>query len=131
MTSGTKSSKSYSNVSVGEILRNLSPSERESFLKDLPRDQQLAILYDWERTWARPEQLTPPDEWHTWLIRAGRGFGKTGVGAETVRSAFRGMFLRFFPYACQSPRTLRAGHDAPPHRFRRYAPGAIAAGWKG
>lgn len=40
-------------------------------------------------TWAlvaRPEQLSPPgDAWNTWLILAGRGFGKTRAGAEWVK----------------------------------------------
>lgn len=34
---------------------------------------------------ARPEQLPPPGPWRTWLILAGRGFGKTRTGAETIR----------------------------------------------
>lgn len=31
---------------------------------------------------ARPDQLTPPGDWLIWLIQAGRGWGKTRVGAE-------------------------------------------------
>lgn len=31
---------------------------------------------------ARPNQITPPGDWSTWLVMAGRGFGKTRVGAE-------------------------------------------------
>lgn len=42
------------------------------------------LLTDWE-LWARPEQLLPMGNWRTWLILAGRGFGKTRTGAETVR----------------------------------------------
>ena len=34
---------------------------------------------------ARPEQLPPHTDWRTWLILAGRGFGKTRAGAEWVR----------------------------------------------
>ncbi|MGO9206359.1 MAG: DNA-packaging protein, partial [Candidatus Limnocylindrales bacterium] len=33
---------------------------------------------------ARPEQLPPPGDWRTWLILAGRGWGKTRTGAETI-----------------------------------------------
>lgn len=33
---------------------------------------------------ARPEQLPPPGDWRTWLVLAGRGWGKTRTGAETV-----------------------------------------------
>jgi phage terminase large subunit-like protein len=42
--------------------------------------------FDWAST-ARPEQLPPTDpDWLTWLILAGRGFGKTRTGAETIRA---------------------------------------------
>lgn len=34
---------------------------------------------------ARPNQLPPPGNWRFWLILAGRGFGKTRTGAETIR----------------------------------------------
>lgn len=43
------------------------------------------MLHDWP-FWARPNQLTPPGNWVNWLVLAGRGFGKTRVGAEQVRS---------------------------------------------
>lgn len=33
---------------------------------------------------ARPKQLTPNGNWGTWLVRSGRGFGKTRLGAEDV-----------------------------------------------
>ena len=39
---------------------------------------------DWRRL-ARASQLPPPGKWTIWLICAGRGFGKTRAGAETVR----------------------------------------------
>jgi len=41
------------------------------------------IKKTWEET-ARPEQREPQQPWDTWLILAGRGFGKTRTGAETV-----------------------------------------------
>lgn len=34
---------------------------------------------------ARPEQLPPAGDWSTWLILAGRGWGKTRTGAEWFR----------------------------------------------
>ena len=43
------------------------------------------LLYDWQ-SWARPNQLPPAHRpWANWLIKAGRGFGKTRCGAETLR----------------------------------------------
>lgn len=44
-----------------------------------------ARSYDWAST-ARPEQLPPPGDWRTWLVMAGRGFGKTRTGVEWVRA---------------------------------------------
>lgn len=41
--------------------------------------------YNWNAM-ARPEQLLPEGDWQTWLILAGRGFGKTRTGAEAIRS---------------------------------------------
>ena len=46
------------------------------------RDRQ--IKYDWHHQ-ARLSQCEPVGNWHTWLILAGRGFGKTRIGAETIR----------------------------------------------
>lgn len=37
----------------------------------------------WEKI-ARDNQRPPSSDWHVWLIMAGRGFGKTRTGAETV-----------------------------------------------
>jgi phage terminase large subunit-like protein len=55
-------------------------------------DEELAFIqYDWS-FWARPSQrmpdpLTMPgvQPWAYWLIMAGRGFGKTRIGAEACR----------------------------------------------
>ena len=35
--------------------------------------------------WGRPEQRLPEGEWTYWLIKAGRGWGKTRAGSEAVR----------------------------------------------
>lgn len=49
------------------------------------KEEQLPYLWD---LWARPKQLPPPGDWFLWLLRSGRGFGKTRAGAEeTVRRA--------------------------------------------
>ncbi len=47
------------------------------------------LLHDW-RFWARPEQLPPAGDWFCWLVLAGRGFGKTRMGAEWVRGLVEG-----------------------------------------
>ncbi len=64
--------------------------ERISLLTDR---QALALRYDWDGWWARPSQRLPEGDWVTWLILAGRGFGKTRTGAETVRQ-----WIKDYPY---------------------------------
>lgn len=46
------------------------------------------LKYHWP-FWARPDQLAPEGTWTTWLILAGRGWGKTRCGAEWVISKAR------------------------------------------
>lgn len=43
-------------------------------------------ISDWYVHGARPSQRPPAGEWRTWLILAGRGWGKTRTGAEWLRS---------------------------------------------
>lgn len=65
-------------------------------LKDLSLRELTALIHDWGM-WARPNQLPPhhpsssnhpPDQpildWDYWVALAGRGFGKTRLGAEQV-----------------------------------------------
>lgn len=50
-----------------------------------PRSVALASRLHWRRDCARDSQLPPAgDEWLTWLILAGRGWGKTRTGAEEL-----------------------------------------------
>jgi phage terminase large subunit-like protein len=43
--------------------------------------QVLDAFYDWRHTWARAKQLPPEGDWTTWVLRAGRAWGKTVAGA--------------------------------------------------
>lgn len=45
-------------------------------------------MHDW-RFFARPNQIAPSGDWQTWLVLAGRGFGKTRTGAEWVREQIK------------------------------------------
>ena len=64
-------------------------ADREELARRL-QPHELAALgsYYWEG-WARDAQLAPGEAWRTWLICAGRGFGKTRAGAEWVRDVAR------------------------------------------
>ncbi|SHG79427.1 Large terminase phage packaging protein [Kaistia soli DSM 19436] len=65
-------------------LASLPEADRLAVIQGLSNEQAEAILVDW-RLWARPQQVAPPGDWQTWLVLAGRGFGKTRTGAEWVR----------------------------------------------
>lgn len=71
--------------SAAEILAALPEDEREEALAKLPPEVRAQLAYHWP-FWARPEQIEPEGDWTTWLILAGRGFGKTRTGSETIRS---------------------------------------------
>jgi phage terminase large subunit-like protein len=66
-------------------MSSMPADERKRLLAELPDEDAIVLLYDWG-FWARPKQLPPPGDWLIWLVQAGRGFGKTRVGAEWVRS---------------------------------------------
>ena len=70
-------------------IASLPGSERARLIQSLSEAEAQALRFDWP-SWARPEQLPPPGDWTVWLLLAGRGFGKTRVGAEWVRSGVSG-----------------------------------------
>lgn len=53
-------------------------------LSRLTREEAAELSFMWQ-FWARPEQLAPDGDWPVWLVKAGRGWGKTRVGSEWVR----------------------------------------------
>ncbi len=67
-----------------EYLMGLPEAERLKELRKLSDPERREFRSHW-RLWARTSQLAPPGDWRTWLVMAGRGFGKTRAGAEWVR----------------------------------------------
>ncbi len=67
------------------LLAALSPQDCHAELADLSTAERRALETRW-RHFAHPGQMPPPGHWSTWLIMAGRGFGKTRAGAEWVRA---------------------------------------------
>src|SRR5690242_6391416 len=65
-------------------LSSLDDEEKDEVLAALPEAEAAALALDW-RFWGRPTQISPAGDWRTWLLLAGRGFGKTRTGAEWVR----------------------------------------------
>lgn len=59
-------------------------SVRQEVANSLDQEERNEWRFHWEMQ-AREAQIAPLGEWRTWLILAGRGFGKTRSGAEWVR----------------------------------------------
>lgn len=71
---------------------NLDQAKQKKLLfllkKELEKRNQDKQYYDWDLQ-ARSNQRLPEGDWKTWLILAGRGFGKTRTGAESIRQWVR------------------------------------------
>ncbi|NSX90126.1 DNA-packaging protein [Agrobacterium tumefaciens] len=65
-------------------LASLPPLQRQAVLASLSEKECQDLIHDW-RFFARHNQVAPEGNWQTWLVLAGRGFGKTRTGAEWVR----------------------------------------------
>ena len=62
----------------------LPPEQQIAELAKLSNEAKAYLLHDWGH-WSRPNQRAPDGDWGTWLILAGRGFGKTEAGAQWIR----------------------------------------------
>jgi phage terminase large subunit-like protein len=71
-------------LSPAQLLASLPEAERQAKLDALPDAVKAQLRWHWP-FWARPNQLAPDGDWRTWLILAGRGFGKTEAGAQWIR----------------------------------------------
>jgi len=67
---------------------DMAPEKRFALFLEQEPAMRSAMLQQWS-TWAHPGQVPPPGDWRVWLIRAGRGFGKTRAGAEWVSALAR------------------------------------------
>src|SRR5215207_7993333 len=89
-----------------ESMLSLTAQERARAVQNLTEDQLKLILYDW-RTWARPKQLPPEGDWGTWIILAGRGFGKTRAGAGWVHERAMAYPGRWIALVAKTPADAR------------------------
>jgi phage terminase large subunit-like protein len=98
-----------------------SPAARAKLERELAARAE-ALRWDWP-FWARPEQLPPPgDGWTTWLVRAGRGFGKTRVGAEYVRACVRTEQVEHIALVAKTPADARTVMIEGPAGILRMSP---------
>lgn len=129
-------------LSAIERLATLPEAEFEAALAGLSCEEMATALYDWS-LWARPGeadsgQMEPPGDWTVWLLRSGRGAGKTRVGAEWVRSKAEagnyGRFALVAPTAADARDTMVEGDSgmlacSPPWFMPRYEPSKRRLTW--
>jgi phage terminase large subunit-like protein len=80
---GTRGTQSHTVQSHAVQLAQMGDDAIAAFKRDTSSFKRL--MGDW-RFWADPRQLPPAGDWHSWLMLAGRGFGKTRAGAQWVAS---------------------------------------------
>lgn len=56
---------------------------RRQYISTLTEREKVALRFNW-KYWRRRDQIPPAGRWYIWLILAGRGWGKTRVGAQFV-----------------------------------------------
>lgn len=69
-----------STLSMAERFAAMPPRQRAAEVARMSEEEVAGLEWDW-KFWARPKQLPPAGDWLVWLIRAGRGFGKTRTGS--------------------------------------------------
>jgi phage terminase large subunit-like protein len=73
---------------------------------ELEHDRALPAGNSWSAM-ARLEQLPPGGDWRTWLLLAGRGFGKTRAGAEAINAWARAGTARRIAVVAQTIADVR------------------------
>jgi len=105
----------------------------------LDDEEAAQLLYDWE-FWRRSDQAMPDlrQAWTVWMIRAGRGYGKTRTGAETIRqlthSSKTGRLAAVAPSAGAARDVLVEGESgllavSPPWDRPKYEPSKRRVTW--
>lgn len=119
------------------MLASLNESERSRILKGITDAELRKLEHDW-LFWARQNQKTPPGKWITWLVLAGRGFGKTRTGAEQIIQ-WEKQGYKHFAIMAKTPGEARdvmvLGESgllasAPPDNKPIYEPSKLLITWK-
>lgn len=72
---------------LARVVKRLGPKRAYEMMD---AEQRAALPYAWPIL-ARPKQLAPKGPWRYWLMKSGRGFGKTRSGVEWVRGKAKRM----------------------------------------
>lgn len=72
------------NYSIHHLISEYGAEHVYNSIQELPDYEAERLFYDWD-FWARDAQKMPAWAWRVWLLKGGRGVGKTRTGAETAR----------------------------------------------
>ena len=70
-------------LSYAQLVAAMPAVKRAKILNSLTDEQAYYLQHDWQIK-ARPAQRTPLGNWFCWLLRSGRGFGKSWTGSHIV-----------------------------------------------
>ena len=108
-------------------------------VQNLTKEQAIKKLFDWRSELnARPNQIAPDGNWTTWLILAGRGFGKTRTGAEWIRERVESGLSKRIALIGKTPADVRdvmiEGESgllniSPPYNMPTYEPSKRRLTW--
>ncbi len=111
-------------------LAELERADRDWVLTGVPQPHREELSARWE-AWAHEGQTAPPGSWRIWLIRAGRGFGKTRAGAEWVTAlARRQPFARIALVGATADEVRRVMIEGP-SGLLAVAPPEVGLCWRG
>jgi phage terminase large subunit-like protein len=68
-----------------EDIADLPSDIHQKLINAMSEDELLTFNRDWH-FWSLEGQRASVDDWRIWVVMAGRGFGKTRIGAEWVRA---------------------------------------------
>ncbi|MDX1418318.1 MAG: terminase family protein, partial [Rubricoccaceae bacterium] len=120
------------------MARPLTAAEIRRLAWSLSREDATALAHDWGLV-ARPSQRPPAGPWFVWMLRAGRGFGKTRTGAGWVHArAMAGDGRREMLLVSKTPADARDDmiegpggilRNTPPSERPRYEPSKRRLVW--
>ncbi len=73
---------------IVEHLQPLTQAKLDHLIASLSEEEMGQLLADWD-LWALPYQRMPAGKWRRWLLRCGRGAGKTHTGGRTTNEVAR------------------------------------------
>jgi phage terminase large subunit-like protein len=73
---------------IASMLRQAGDVDVETFVRSMSPAERQHILESWD-LWALPHQRMPAGKWRRWILRGGRGSGKSAAAHNTIHKVAR------------------------------------------